>query len=533
MLCTLYNTYVGKKEPFNTIGSTISLYICGITSYDYAHIGHARSAVAFDILIRYFLLCGKDVVFIRNFTDIDDKIIARATAEGVEYSTISEKYIAAYHEDMDKLGILRPSIEPYATQHIGDMIAFIEALIHKGFAYVTVNGNVYYRVERFAKYGALSGHTVDELFDGVRIENDKEKENPLDFALWKIAKEGEPFWSSPWGDGRPGWHIECSAMSTRYSALPLDIHGGGRDLIFPHHENEIAQTEALCDCTFARFWVHNGFVQNNAEKMSKSLANFVTVRDVYSKYLPEVLRYFLLTKQYRNPLDFSLESMNEAEKNLRSLYAQLASIEEYAKNNAIDTAHRVLFEEGSLRTDIHKQEGIYTERVDITNAVATEAIESPFVRAFLVHDTPALCAQYKEYRTGFFTALYDDMNTAAALGFLIPLIQHVAHSVTYSNAGTASLVSAFYADKYYYTHLLGVLEKQPHVAIAEYKMHALRRLQQMNPAITEEYILSAIAERIEARKDKDFKKADAIRDALNNEGILLQDTKEGTVWDVV
>ena len=312
----LYNTLTRRKEEFTPAKpGTVGLYACGITAYDFCHIGHARSAVVFDVLVRYLEHIGNTVVFVRNFTDVDDKIINRANKEGVPSEQIAERFIAAFHEDMDRLGVRRASVEPKATEYIGEMIALCETLIAKGKAYPTPSGDVYFRVRSFDGYGKLSGRSVDDLRAGARIAPGEEKEDPLDFALWKGAKPGEPFWDSPWGKGRPGWHIECSAMSEKTLPLPLDIHGGGQDLIFPHHENEIAHTEAATGKELSHFWVHNGFVQIDSEKMSKSLNNFKTIRDILEQYPPEVLRLFLLGRQYRSPVDFTAEAMDEAEKN--------------------------------------------------------------------------------------------------------------------------------------------------------------------------------------------------------------------------
>ena len=289
----VYNSQSRRKEEFvPKHPGKVDMYVCGITSYDYCHVGHARSAIVFDVLSRYFRHKGMDVRFVRNFTDVDDKIINRANKDGVPSEEIAERYIAAFHEDMDRLNVVRADHEPRATEYIQQMQDLCSELIAQGKAYAVPSGDVYFRVRAYPPYGKLSGRSLDELLSGARVAPGEEKEDPLDFALWKAAKPGEPSWESPWGQGRPGWHIECSAMSESY--LPLDIHGGGQDLVFPHHENEIAQTEAVCHCHLARYWVHNGFVQVNAEKMSKSLGNFKTIRDILESYLPETLRFFLL-----------------------------------------------------------------------------------------------------------------------------------------------------------------------------------------------------------------------------------------------
>ena len=278
--------------------------------------------MAFDILVRLLRYKGYEVTFVRNFTDVDDKIIKRANDEGVSSTEIAETYIKAYHEDMDRLGVIRADIEPRATEHIQEMLNLTERLIADGKAYATPSGDVYFRVRSFPGYGKLSGRTPDDLRSGARVVPGDEKEDPLDFALWKSAKPGEPYWESPWGKGRPGWHIECSAMSEKYIPLPLDIHGGGLDLIFPHHENEIAQTEAALGKPLANIWMHNGFVQVDSEKMSKSLGNFKTIRDILESYLAETLRYFLAGKHYRSPIDFSLDNMDESERSQKRMPAR-------------------------------------------------------------------------------------------------------------------------------------------------------------------------------------------------------------------
>lgn len=322
----LYNTLGRQKEQFIPVRpGKVNMYVCGITAYDYCHIGHARSALVFDALVRHLRHLGFDVFFVRNFTDVDDKIINRANSEGRDWQEVARTYIDAFHEDMDRLHVLRADSEPRATEYIAEIEALCAKLIAEEKAYATPSGDVYFRVRSYSPYGRLSGRGLDELLSGARVAPGEEKEDPLDFALWKAAKPGEPSWDSPWGKGRPGWHIECSAMSAPY--LPLDIHGGGQDLIFPHHENEIAQSEAVCHCELARYWVHNGFVQVNAEKMSKSLGNFKTIRDILESYLPETLRFFLLGKHYRSPIDFTPEGMDEAEKAQQRVYASLLEAE--------------------------------------------------------------------------------------------------------------------------------------------------------------------------------------------------------------
>lgn len=320
-MVALTNTLTGKKEPFVSLKKgAVNLYVCGITPYDYAHIGHGRVYVTFDVLVRMLRLCGYEVTYCRNFTDIDDKLLQRAEKEygdKFRYFEIAQRYIDAYHEDVAALGCYQPDSEPRVTQTIPEIITFIEGLIKKGYAY-QVEGDVYYRVMKFPSYGKLSKRNTDDLLVGARVEVNDKKENPLDFVLWKGEQEGS-FWKSPWGYGRPGWHIECSAMAEKHLASHIDIHGGGMDLIFPHHENEIAQSEGLHGGIFSKYWLHNAFVRINEEKMSKSLGNFFTLRDVFASFDPMVVRFYYLQHHYRSPLDFSFEDLQAAEKAYRRL----------------------------------------------------------------------------------------------------------------------------------------------------------------------------------------------------------------------
>jgi len=310
----IFNTLSGAKENFVALTpGQVRMYVCGVTVYDSAHIGHARALLTFDVIYRYLKFLGYQVQFVRNFTDIDDKIIKRANDEGVSCDAITHRYIEEFYRDGELLALLRPSVEPRATQHIAEIIELIRRLENKQIAY-KIDGDVYYRVASFAGYGKLSGKKVDELEAGARVEVDERKESPLDFALWKSSKPSEPTWQSPWGPGRPGWHIECSAMSTKYLGQPFDIHGGGRDLMFPHHENEIAQSEAAADRQFARYWIHNGLLTVSGEKMSKSLGNFFSIQDIVAQYDAIALRQWFLSSHYRSPMDFSKEGLEEAGK---------------------------------------------------------------------------------------------------------------------------------------------------------------------------------------------------------------------------
>jgi cysteinyl-tRNA synthetase len=325
----IYNSLTRKKEPFTPIEpGKVRMYVCGMTVYDYCHLGHARVLVVFDMVVRYLRVRGLDVIYIRNITDIDDKIIKRANENNETIEALTGCFIQAMHEDAAALGVLPPDQEPRATRYMDEIIGMIESLLARGFAYAAPNGDVYYRVRRFPNYGQLSGKSLDDLQVGARVEADEAKDDPLDFVLWKAAKPGEPQWDSPWGKGRPGWHIECSAMSTCCLGNHFDIHGGGLDLQFPHHENEIAQSEGATGEKFVNLWMHNGFVRVNEEKMSKSLGNFFTIREVLKLYDPEVVRYFMLASHYRSPLNYSDDSLEQAKSALTRLYTALKDLPE-------------------------------------------------------------------------------------------------------------------------------------------------------------------------------------------------------------
>ena len=323
----VYNTLSGKKEEFKPlVPGKVGMYVCGVTVYDYCHIGHARANIVFDIVYRYLQYSNYDVTYVRNYTDVDDKIIARANERGISSQELSEEFIRAFDEDMAALGLRTPTHEPKATAYIAEIIALVEQLIAKGMAYES-EGDVYYSVDNFPSYLKLSKRNMEEMLAGARIAPGELKRNPMDFALWKAAKPGEPSWESPWGAGRPGWHIECSAMSSSLLGETFDIHGGGRDLIFPHHENEIAQSEGVSGKPFVKYWLHNGFVNVNQEKMSKSLGNFFTIRDILKRYDPEVVRFFILTAHYRSPIDFSDQNLEESRLGLTRFYEALAHLD--------------------------------------------------------------------------------------------------------------------------------------------------------------------------------------------------------------
>lgn len=467
----LFNTLTGEKETFKPRSEgKVSMYVCGVTVYDLCHIGHARSAVVFDIIRRYFLYRGFDVTFVKNFTDIDDKIIKRSNETGELWTGLTARYIAAHDEDMGRLGVLNPTHTPYATHFIEGMIDFCKVLMEKGFAYES-EGDVYYRVNNFEGYGKLSGKNLDDLLAGARVEVNERKENPLDFVLWKSAKPGEPSWESPWGPGRPGWHIECSVMSNQILGVPFDIHGGGKDLVFPHHENEIAQSEAHAGCTLANYWMHNGFVNINQEKMSKSLGNFFTIRDILGEYDPEILRFFLLTSHYRQPLDYSNDKLVEAESALERIYTYL---DELSHATAGGTKAKNLV-------------------ADVSTMLATffKDFESAMDDDF---NTPmALAALFEAVRAG--NAIIAARPDAETLEMLL----QATHEITDTIAKT-----------------LGVITKTS----AEWF--------KMNLMVTEDEVKQAIVSRNDARKNKDFQLADSIREELRQKGVEIIDTVNGT-----
>ncbi len=481
----LYNTLTRKKEDFIPVDEgKVSLYVCGITAYDYCHIGHARSALVFDVLVRYFKYKGFDVRFVRNFTDIDDKIINRANAEGRDWREVASTYMQAFHEDMDALNILRASEEPRATDYIPQMLELCQTLIADDKAYATKSGDVYFKVRAYEPYGKLSGRSLDDLQSGARVAPGEEKQDPLDFALWKAAKPGEPFWDSPWGKGRPGWHIECSAMSEKY--LPLDIHGGGQDLIFPHHENEIAQTEACTHKELARYWVHNGFVQINSEKMSKSLNNFKTIRDILEQYLPETLRFFLLGKQYRSPIDFTDTSMDEAERGQKRIYQCLQDV-------------KIALERQNWK-------------------------KSPFDQA--------LMSELLSIETAINEVMEDDCNTAAAMGHIFSLVRLVNRCLedkaARASEGMHEFLLAFQKIMCTWGDVLGLFQAEPR----EFLLN-LRNQQAKRKDLDISEVENLLAQRQEARAQKDFTKSDTLRDTLTNMGIELRDTAHGAEWDIL
>lgn len=482
MSIEIFNTRTGRKEPLTTLEEGhVRLYVCGITAYDYCHIGHARSALVFDLIVRYLRHRGYKVTFIRNFTDIDDKIIKRAQEQNTTCDELSSRFIRMFHEDMESLGTLPPTIEPKATEHVAEIIGMIRELVDKGLAY-QVDGDVYYRVSRFAGYGALSGRSLDEMQAGARVSVNEDKEHPMDFALWKGSKPGEPTWDSPWGPGRPGWHIECSAMSRKYLGDSFDIHGGGKDLVFPHHENELAQSQGVTGKEMVSYWVHHGFVTIRDEKMSKSLGNFFTIRDVLRLYPAEALRLFIFSSHYRNPLDYSDAAMQDAAAGLHRLHSCLA--------------------------EIARLPGAGNGQVP------------PLVTAAEEEKIAGLEARFQE-------AMDNDFNSAQALGHLFDAVK-VLNRVRQGLAGKAAdadldFLRSGAATLRRLANVLGLLQED--------SLAFLRREQEKNlaaRAITPEEIEGLIAERAAARTAKDWARADAVRDRLLELGIEIKDGPGGT-----
>lgn len=450
----IFNTLSKQKEELKTIEpNKLKMYACGLTVYDYAHLGHGRQAVAFDMIRRWFIASGYDVTYVKNITDIDDKIITRANENGETIQQLTERFIQYMHEDFDRLGVLRPDFEPKATEYIPQMLNIIQDLVNKEFAYQALNGDVYYRVRKFEGYGKLSGKSLDDLRAGERVDIDNYKEDPLDFVLWKSSKEGEPYWDSLFGKGRPGWHIECSAMSEDILGNHFDIHGGGQDLQFPHHENEIAQSEAHNGCSFANYWMHNGFLNINDEKMSKSLGNFFTLRDVLNEYSPEVVRFFMLRTHYRSPLNFSYDNLIDAKNSLTKLYQSLRKYD-------------------SLIVD--------SKNIDWSN----------------------------QYAQKFKDAMDDDFNTSLAISVLFELVSEINRT---SDINLAQLLLNL-------ANLIGILISNPDDFLKS------------GIDTDSNYVEEMIAKRNQARADKNFKLSDEIRDQLLAEGILLEDSKNGTTW---
>ncbi len=492
MSLRVYNTLTGDKNVFVPLEpGKVGMYVCGVTVYDYCHIGHARANVVFDVIYRYLRYSGYDVTYVRNYTDIDDKIINRANKEEVDYRTIADRYIKAFDEDMERLGLAKPTVEPKATDHIGSIINVIEKLVAKGHAYESC-GDVYFAVESFPGYLKLSGRNLEEMLAGARVEVGDRKRNPMDFALWKASKPGEPSWDSPWGKGRPGWHIECSAMSVEYLGQTFDFHGGGKDLVFPHHENEIAQSEAANGKPFARYWLHNGFVNINSEKMSKSLGNFFTIREVLENFDPETLRFFILSAHYRSPIDFSDQNLNEARAGLERIYSCLAAVDA-----ALAAGHLPPGRVG-----------------DGSPGEAASELEEKVA---------ALVPRFRE-------AMDDDFNTAQAIGSLFDVVRATNRFLAENDGSGRDALALIGRMRQLFLELGGVLGLfgcNPAVWLEGIKAARSGQLE-----ISAAEIEQLISERAIARKNRDFKRSDEIRDMLLRKGIQLLDSPQGTTWNV-
>jgi cysteinyl-tRNA synthetase len=479
----IYNTLTGKKEEFLPVAEgKVGMYACGVTVYDHCHIGHARSAVVFDVMRRYMVYKGYQFRYIRNFTDIDDKIINRAKQEGTSWDAVAKKYTDEYYRDMDRLGVGRADVEPKATEHIQEIIGIVKGLVDKGYAY-EVDRSVYFEVEKFAGYGKLSKRDLEDMMAGARVEVDERKRNPMDFALWKASKEGEPSWESPWGPGRPGWHIECTAMSLKHLGETFDIHGGGADLIFPHHENEIAQSEAYTGKPFVKYWVHNGFITVDKEKMSKSLGNFFTIQEILNKFDAEAVRFFLLSTHYRSPIEFSDEQLREAEASIDRYYTTVLRIRDFLlQENAKEKA-------GADEKALEEMLGKFLDR-------------------------------FKE-------AMDDDFNTALAIGTIYELVRMLNKYMDGKPSGKKTLELIKRADEMLKEtgNVLNIFTRTP-----EEWYSVLMAVK--NIGLTEDDILARITERKAARERKDWAEADRIRKELEEKGILLEDRKDGTGWKV-
>ena len=466
----VYNSLHRRKEPFEPLTpGHVNMYVCGPTVYDDAHIGHARSVVVFDMIVRYMKKRNYTVTYIRNYTDIDDKIIQRANERNITTEALSQQYIQAFDRDMDALFVQKPDMAPKATEHIPEIIKLVESLIQKGNAY-DVSGDIFFSVESHDNYGCLSGRKLEDMAAGARVNVDKRKRNPHDFALWKSAKPGEPFWESPWGKGRPGWHIECSAMSMKYLGQSFDIHGGGKDLIFPHHENEIAQSEAANGTSYAKYWVHNGFVNINQEKMSKSLGNVVLIKDLVEIYPPEAIRLFLLSSHYRSPIDFNDQAMHDSVSGLNKLYAAL-------------------------------------ERIESTQITAEK------------EETGDLWQR-------FCTAMDDDFNSAQAIGYVFDSIRQLNRLLDQSknlSVDQITEIASMQTDMQKIGDVFGLFNQTP----AEYSQDQKKRM--MGEQGTDDIDL-LVTERFQARKQKDWARADAIRDQLKDMGIIIEDRPDGSRW---
>ncbi len=467
MSIQLYNSLTRAKEPLPSPSEkkTLKIYTCGVTVYDQSHIGHARSLYVFDVVRRYFQYRGYDVKFVRNITDVDDKIIKKAKETNKAFEEVVKENIEMYRKDLKDLGIRPADVEPRATENIPDMIKDIEGLVEKGYAY-EVEGDVYFNVKKFKDYGKLSGQSIEKMMDGVRIDPNEKKKDPLDFALWKESKEGEPSWDSPWGKGRPGWHIECSCMSRKFLQTDtLDIHAGGRDLIFPHHENEIAQAESLTGKPFAQYWMHHGLLTIHGQKMAKSLGNFITIQDAIKKYGVDELKFFFLSSHYASPIDFSEEKINEARKALERLDILFWKVYEILK---------------------YQKEFPEMGPVD-----------------FIEKD-----------KNGFLEAMDDNFNTPEALGHLFDLVNNTNKFIDQGPVNDQYIATIFQAVDTIETfgkEIFGLFQEET------------------NKELGEEF-KAILEQRKEARQNKDYRRSDELREMLRQKGISVEDTKDGQTW---
>ena len=480
-----YNTMSNKIEEFETIEKgKVKMYVCGPTVYNYIHLGNARPIIVFDTLARYFKYRGYDVTYIQNFTDVDDKIIKRANEEGISVKEVTEKYIKGFFEDIEPLNISDDIVRPKVTENMPEIIEIIKKLINEGFAYEK-DGNVFFEVKKFEEYGNLSNQKIDELEIGARVDIMEEKNNPLDFALWKRKKEGEPYWDSPWGQGRPGWHIECSAMAKKYLGDTFDIHGGGQDLVFPHHENEIAQSRCAYHGNFANYWLHNGFIQVNGDKMSKSLGNFFLLREILGKFPGNVVRLFILGTHYRKPINFSMDNMEDSRKTLKNIITSM--------NNFLEIIGKF--------SDKGSHEG---EVSDNTGNNSTNEFKE----------------KVNELDKKFMEAMDEDMNTPQALAVIFDQIKETKKfSVNISNGEEAKALN------YSYNSLRKKLEEVLGIMLF---MEDENKNFKNNDKLTGNLIELLIKLRADARKEKNFKLSDEIRDNLKELGIEIQDNKDGT-----
>ncbi|MCI8655271.1 MAG: cysteine--tRNA ligase [Clostridia bacterium] len=481
----IYNSMSGKKEDFKPIkDGEVKMYACGITVYDLSRIGHARQAIVYAMITQYLKYRGYKVTYVRNYTDVDDKIIKRANEKGINALEFSKQQIEENEKDMKNLHIADADIQTKASEYIGHIIEFVEELIEKGYAYPTEKGDVYFAVKKFSEYGKLSHRKIDEMINGVRIDIEEGKREPIDFALWKSAKPGEIYWESPWGKGRPGWHIECSAMALNTLGETIDIHGGGRDLLFPHHENEIAQSECLTGKPFAKYWTHCGLIKINGEKMSKSLGNSLTIRDALNMYNYEVIKYLMLLKHYGSDMDILDSDFQLSESHMYYFYSTIKAMKEFIEK--------------------------YSEKETVEEV--DDEITNKIIHTFI------------EY-------MDDDFNTAGALSNLHSIFKHANNLMKTANKCNRKIVANILNKmlqnvKEVYS-VLGLFEQEPEEFIEMMKKKYVEKLN-----IDENYINEKIEKRLEAKKSKDFDTADSIRNELDSIGIILNDTADGTVWDI-